>query len=43
MPGPGSTSVWVREQGEGMGVFREETRKGIAFEIQMKKISNKNK
>jgi hypothetical protein len=37
MPGPGSGSGWVGEQGVGsvLGTFR------IAFEKQMKKISNK--
>jgi hypothetical protein len=28
MPGPGSRSGWVGEQGEEMGVFGEEARKG---------------
>jgi hypothetical protein len=37
MPGPRSRSGWVREQGGGRvwGTF------GIAFEIYIKKISNK--
>jgi hypothetical protein len=37
MPGPGSGSEWFGEQGGGRvkGTF------GIAFEMQMKKLSNK--
>jgi hypothetical protein len=35
MPGPGSRSGWVGEQGSGrvQGTFREEIGKGIAFEM----------
>ena len=44
MPGPGSGSGWVGEQGEG-GEDREFSKgklgKGITFEMQIKKISNK--
>jgi hypothetical protein len=43
MPGPGSGSGWVGEQGEG-GEDREFSKgklgKGITFEMQIKKISN---
>jgi hypothetical protein len=28
MPGPGSRSGWVGEQGKWMGIFRGKTRKG---------------
>jgi hypothetical protein len=44
MPGPGSRSGWVGEQGEGRGErgFSErKPGKGITFEMQIKKISNK--
>jgi hypothetical protein len=40
-PGPGSGSGWVGEPGEGRGVLEGETGTGIAFKLQMKKISNK--
>jgi hypothetical protein len=46
MPGPGSRSVWVGEQGEqgGHRVFVEgKPGKGITFEIKIKKTSNKEK
>jgi hypothetical protein len=39
MPGPRSGSGWVGKQGRG----RVQGTLGIAFEIQIKKISNKNK
>jgi hypothetical protein len=45
MPGPGSRSGWVGEQGEGRGDrgFSEgKPGKRITFEMQIKKISNKN-
>jgi hypothetical protein len=37
MPGPGSRSGWIGDQGRGrvLGIW------GIAFEMQIKKISNK--
>jgi hypothetical protein len=46
MPGPGSWSGWVGEQGEGRGhwgggCFSEgKPGRGIIFEIQIKKIYN---
>jgi hypothetical protein len=52
MPGPGSGSGWVSEQGReereeervGKSVFLEGKQgKGITFEMSIKKISNKNK
>jgi hypothetical protein len=36
MPGPGSKSRWVGDQGEGerdSGGFRGESRKGVTFEM----------
>jgi hypothetical protein len=47
MPRPGSWCRWVGEQGrEGVvgyrGFSKGKLGKGIAFEIQMMKISNKN-
>jgi hypothetical protein len=33
MPGPGSRSGWVGEQGEDRGVFKEKPGKGIIFEM----------
>jgi hypothetical protein len=43
MPGPGSGSGWVGKQGGGghKGLSERKLRKGIAFEMLMKKISNK--
>jgi hypothetical protein len=44
MPGPGSRSGWVAEQGEGgsvRGFLERKVGKGITFEMQIKKISNK--
>jgi hypothetical protein len=38
MPGPGSRSGWVGEQGEGVRGF---SGKGITFEMLIKKISLK--
>jgi hypothetical protein len=46
IPGPGSKSRWVGEQGEGRrdrGFLEGKLGKGITFEIKMKKISNKKK
>jgi hypothetical protein len=37
LPGPGNGSRWVREQGRG----KVEGALGIAFEVEMKQISNK--
>jgi hypothetical protein len=44
MPGPGSRCGWVGEQGErggDRGVLEEKPGKGVTFEMQIKKISNK--
>jgi hypothetical protein len=44
MPGPGSRSGWVGEQGEGgghRGFSERKLGKGVAFEMYMKKLSNK--
>jgi hypothetical protein len=43
--GLGSGSGWVGEQGEGgmIGFSEGKQEKGITFEMQIKKISNKNK
>jgi hypothetical protein len=42
VPGPGSRGGWVGEQGKGEGGFSErKLGQGIAFEMLMKKISNK--
>ena len=46
MPGPGSRSGWVGEQGEGeedRGFSERKPGKGITFEMQIKRISNKKK
>jgi hypothetical protein len=46
MPGPGSRSGWVGEQGEGevdRGFSERKPGKGITFEMQIKKISNKKR
>jgi hypothetical protein len=46
MPGWGSGCVEhprrSRRRGDGMTVFREETRRGVTFEMYTKKMSNKN-
>jgi hypothetical protein len=45
MPGPGSWSGWVGEQGEwegGRGFPEGKPGEGITFEMYIKKISNKN-
>jgi hypothetical protein len=45
-PGPGSRGGWVSEQGEeegGRGVLEGKPGKGITFEMEIKKISNKKK
>ena len=45
MPGPGRRSGWLGEQAEGegnTGFSEKKLGKGIAFEMSMKKISNKN-
>jgi hypothetical protein len=39
MPGRGSVSGWEEEGWDGGG-FKGEMRKGIKFEMQIKKISN---
>jgi hypothetical protein len=44
MPGPGSRSGWVGEQGkrgEDRGFSEGKLGKGITFEMKLKKISNK--
>jgi hypothetical protein len=44
MSGPGRRSGWVGEQGEGRGdrgFLEGEIGKGITFEMEIKKISNK--
>jgi hypothetical protein len=46
MPGPGSGSASVSEQREGggdRGFSEGKPRKGTTFEMEIKKISNKNK
>jgi hypothetical protein len=45
MPGPGSRSGWVGEQDGGgyKGLSEKKLGKGIAFEMKMKKISNKKR
>jgi hypothetical protein len=46
IPGPGSGSEWVGEQGErggARGFLERKQGKGITFEMQIKKISNKKK
>jgi hypothetical protein len=40
MPGPGSGSGWLGEQGRQEGIREGKLEKGITFEIQIKKISN---
>jgi hypothetical protein len=45
IPGPGSRSGWVGEQGKGGGdreFLERKLGKGITFEMKTKKISNKN-
>jgi hypothetical protein len=44
MPGQGSRSGWIGDQGEGRwdrGFSEEKPGKGISFEMLIKKISNK--
>jgi hypothetical protein len=43
MPGPGSGNGWVGERGRGedRGFLEGKLGKGITFEMQIKKISNK--
>jgi hypothetical protein len=46
MPGPGSKSGWVSEQGEGgwdRWFSEGKLEKGIIFEMYIKKISNKTR
>jgi hypothetical protein len=43
MPGPRQRSWCVGEQGDGEGLFERKPGKGITDEMQIKKISNKNK
>jgi hypothetical protein len=43
-PGPGSRSGWVGEQGQegrDRGILEGKRRKGITFEMEIRKISNK--
>jgi hypothetical protein len=46
MPGPGSRSGWAGQQGEEGGdrvILGAKPGKGITFEMEIKKISNKRK